>query len=209
MPIKPLLAGILESTINRYLSLDPDVEFFLQPLVGKVIAVNVTPFGWSLYLCPCNEGIQILESYSGEPDTTISGSLFALGFMGVSNNPMREVFSGQVHIAGNVHTGRAFQQLFEKLDIDLEEQLSRLTGDVIAHQIGRLARGIDRWGRGTLDNLRMDVAEYLHDESRDLPAAPELEIFFRSIDTLRNDFDRLQTRVEHLEKTLNIAPERR
>lgn len=199
MLIKPILAAALEAALNRYLSLDPDASVFLKPLAGKVIAVTVTPFAWTLYLCPNPEGIQILEYYAGQPDTTLSGSLFALGLMGVSDNPMQNIFAGHVHIAGDVHTGRAFQKLFEKLDIDLEEQLSHVTGDVIAHQIGRLARGGQRWGQTLLQNLRLDVAEFLHDESRDLPPAPELEIFFRQIDVLRSDYDRLQARIERLE----------
>lgn len=199
MLIKPILAGLLETALNRYLSLDPDAGTFLAPLAGKVISVNVTPFDWTLYLCPTPEGIQVLESYAATPDTTLSGSLLALGLMGISDNPMRNVFSGHVHIAGDVHVGRQFQQLFEKLDIDPEEQLSHVTGDVIAHHVGRLVRGGLHWGQNTLQNLQMDIAEYLHDESRDLPSAPELEIFFRQVDALRNDYDRLQLRIERLE----------
>lgn len=198
MLIKPLLTGVLETAINRYLGLDPDAGVFLAPLAGKVVAVNVTPFDWTLFLCPTAEGMQLLESYAGEPDTKLSGSLLALGLMGVSNNPMDNVFAGSVQITGDIHTGRAFQQFFEKLHIDLEEQLARVTGDIIAHQIGRLARGGQRWSRGVLDNLCMDIAEFLHDESRDLPPAPELEIFYRQVDALRHDYDRLQARIERL-----------
>jgi ubiquinone biosynthesis accessory factor UbiJ len=209
MLIKPIFAGLLETALNRYLHLDPDAGLFLAPLAGKVVAVNVTPFDWTLYLCPTPESIQVLESYAGIADTTLSGSPFALGLMSVSGNPMQSAFSGQVHIAGDVHTGRAFQQLFEKLHVDMEEQVSHVTGDVIAHQIGRLLRGGQRWGHNVVENLRMDIAEFLHDESRDLPPAPELEIFFRKIDALRNDYDRLQARLERLEKTLSTAPENR
>lgn len=198
MLIKPIFAGLLETALNRYLKLDPDTPTFLAPLAGKVIAVTVTPFNWTIFLCPAADKIQVLESYTGQPDTTLTGSLATLGLMSVSDNPMRNVFSGQVHIAGDMHTGRAFQQLFEKLDIDLEEPLSHVTGDVIAHQIGRLLRGGQRWGLNTLENLRMDIAEYLHNESRDLPSAPELEIFFRQIDTLRHDYDRLEARIARL-----------
>lgn len=199
MLIKPILTGALEAALNRYLSLDPDAGVFLEALSDKVIAVTVTPFNWTVYLCPTPDNIQVLEYHAVQPDTTLSGSLFALGLMSVSDNPMRNLFSGHVHIAGDTHTGRAFQQLFEKLDIDLEEQLSHVTGDVIAHQIGRLVRGGQRWGRDTLQNLQADIAEFLHDESRDLPSTPELEIFYRQIDTLRHDYDRLQARLNRLD----------
>jgi len=43
----------------------------------------------------------------------------------------------------------------------------------------------------------------LQEETRDLPAVPEMDIFYRQIDELRTDFDRLQSRIERLENTLN------
>ena len=85
MIIKPILAGVLETALNQYLTLDEDVSLFLAPLAGKVIAVTIEPFDETLYLCPTESGIQILESYPGEVDTKISGSLTALGLMGLDS----------------------------------------------------------------------------------------------------------------------------
>ncbi|WP_031434604.1 ubiquinone biosynthesis accessory factor UbiJ [Methylomarinum vadi] len=199
MIIKPIFAGILETALNQYLALDEDVELFLAPLSGKVIAVTIEPYGETLYLCPSEHIIQVLESYQGRIDTTISGTLPALGMMSLDASSIRSVFSGEVRIEGDTHTGHKFQRLFQQLDIDLEEQLSRFTGDIIAHKIGNLFRSGRDWSKQTLETFRLNLEEFLQEETRQLPAKAEADIFFRQVDELRSDYDRLEARLERLQ----------
>jgi len=192
----------LESALNQYLALDQDSGFFLAPLAGKVIAVTILPFNETIYLCPAADCIQVLDQFPGQPDTRLTGSVIALGLMGLSSKPMRSIFSGEVKIEGDMHTGRQFQELFDKLDIDLEEKLSHFTGDIIAHQIGRFFRAGQSWGKDSIETFRLNAAEFLQEETRDLPAGPEADIFYAQVNELRTDFDRLQSRVERLENKL-------
>ncbi|MDD1612976.1 MAG: SCP2 sterol-binding domain-containing protein [Methylococcaceae bacterium] len=203
MAIKPILTLALENALNNYLKLDLDVSELLTPLAGKVIGLTVEPFGETFYLCPTHDAVQVLDDYPEPPDTRITGSLWSLGMMGLSSKPMRSVFSGEVRIEGDMSTGRRFQALFDKLDIDLEEKLSQFTGDVIAHQIGNLFRKGSRWTRQSVRTLELNLGEFLQEETRDLPAGPEAEIFYRQVDDLRTDFDRLNCRIERLEAVLN------
>jgi ubiquinone biosynthesis protein UbiJ len=205
MLAKPLLASALETALSQYLAMDEDAELFLSPLVGKVIAMTIEPFGSTLYLCPIAKHIQVLEQYHGEPDTTITGSLWALGLMGLSSKPMRSVFSGEVKITGDTRTGKKFQTLFEQLDVDLEEKLSHFTGDIIAHKIGQFFRAGQSWGEDTLETLKLNITEFVQDETRDLPVGPELDIFYRKVDETRSDFDRLKIRVERLKESEHSA----
>ncbi|MEC4749957.1 SCP2 sterol-binding domain-containing protein [Methylomicrobium sp. Wu6] len=202
MAIKPFLTIALESALNNYLKLDLDVSELLSPLAGKVIELTVEPFGETVYLCPTADAIQVLDAYPAPPATRISGSLWSLGLMGMSAKPMRSVFSGEVKIEGDMTTGRKFQALFDKLNIDLEEKLSHVTGDVIAHQIGNLFRTGSRWTRQSIRTFELNLGEFLQEETRDLPAGPEADIFYRHVDELRADFDRLNCRIERLENVL-------
>ncbi len=203
MIAKAIFSGIVETSLNQYLSLDEDIEFLLQPLAGKVIAVLIEPFAQTLYLCPATDRIQVLEDFQGEVDVTISGSLPALGIMGLNADSMRSVFSGDVCIEGDTQVGHQFQQLFKKLDVDFEEQLSHVTGDVVAHQVGNVVRAGQDWTQQTLETFRLNVQEFLQEETRDLPATGEADIVFRDIDELRADFDRLEARVERLKNNKN------
>ena len=196
--IKPLLIGTLETAYNQYLSLDEDVSLFLTPMAGKVIAVNILPWHETLYLCQTTDKIQLLEHYPAEVDTTISGTLSALGLMGLSSSPMRSIFSGEVKIEGDTHLAHKFQQLFEKLDIDLEEKLSQFTGDILAHKIGSLFRTGFNWTEDSLSSFKLNSKEFLQEETRDLPAEAEADLFYQQVDKIRSDFDRLATRIEQL-----------
>jgi ubiquinone biosynthesis protein UbiJ len=85
------------------------------------------------------------------------------------------------------------------MDIDREEQLSRLTGDVIAHQLGNTARRTAsalRHGRRTLEQ---DLGEYLQEELRLLPTRIETENFSTDVSRLVMDTDRLAARIRRLQ----------
>jgi ubiquinone biosynthesis protein UbiJ len=198
MLIKPLLIGTLETALNQYLSLDEDVSLFLAPIVDKTIAIHILPFNETIYLCPTDEKIQILENYIKEADATITGTLSALGLMGLSSTPMRSIFSGEVKIEGDTHVAHQFQQLFEKLEIDLEEKLSHFTGDIIAHKIGNIFRSSQSWTEESIDTFKLNSQEFLQEETRNLPAEVEADIFYRKVDEIRSDFDRLMARVDKL-----------
>ena len=199
MIIKPLIINALETALNQYLALDEDVSLFLTPITGKVIAINILPYKETLYLCPTNDEIQLLENYVGEVDATISGTLSALGLMGLSSTPMRSVFSGEVIIEGDTQVAHKFQQLFEKLDIDLEEKLSQFTGDVIAHKIGNFFRSVQNWTDETVETFKLNSKEFLQEETRDLPTETEANILNQQIDEIRSDFDRLSARIALLQ----------
>jgi len=203
MLIKPLLINVLETALNQYIALDENSGDFLAPLAGKVIAVTVQPFAETVYLCPSAEAIQILDQYPDQPDTRLTGSIFALGLMGLSSKPMRSIFSGEVKIEGDMHTGRKFQELFAKLDIDLEAKLARYTGENVAHTISEFFRGSQNWSRESIETFRLNTAEFLQEETRDLPAVPEMDIYYGQVDELRTRFDRLQSRIERLEQSLD------
>lgn len=200
--VKSLFIAALETALNSYLALDDHIEQYLTPMAGKVIALYVTSFDSSLYLCPTAQGMQILESYPGSVDATLSGSLSALGLMGLSATPMRSLFKGEVRIEGDTQVARRLQRLFEKLDINLESKIARYTGDAFAQRVSQLFRGSRDWTQHTLTTFRLNLEEFLQEETRELPAKSEAELFFRDIDTCRSDCDRLDARLDRLEASL-------
>lgn len=203
MIAKPLLMSVMENALNQYLSLDEDAGIFLKPLAGKIIAIHVLIFDWTFFLCPTTESIQILDHCEQPPDTTITGSILSLGLMGLSNSPMQSFFSGEVTIEGDTKTGIKFQDLFEKLDVDLEERVSHFTGDIIAHKLGRFINASRGWFSDSTQTFSMNLSELLQDETRSLPSKPEIDIFYRNVDKIRADYDRLQARIERLKNTEN------
>ena len=202
MIIKPLLMSALETALNKFLALDQNRGVFLAPLDGKIIAITISPFNETIYLCPGADSIQLLDYSPDQPDTQLTGSVFAFGLMGLSSKPMRSIFSGEIKIEGDMNTGQKFQELFAKLDINLEQLLARYTGDSIAQNISQFFRNGQNWSNESIETFRLNASEFLQEETRDLPAGPEVDIFYTQVDELRTSFDRLQSRVERLENKL-------
>jgi ubiquinone biosynthesis protein UbiJ len=72
-------------------------------------------------------------------------------------------------------------------------------GDVAAHQVASFARGVLDWGRKASTAFAGNVAEYLQEEGRDVPARVEVEEFLEGVDQLRESADRLEARLARLE----------
>jgi len=193
-----LFTNGISDALTHYISLDPDAAIWLAPLSGKVVAINLQPFNQLAYLQVHDSGLQLLEAFQGEADTTLTGTPIAFGLMGLSNNPMRSLFSGEIEISGDSHTGRQFQKLFKNLNIDWEEQLSKVTGDVAAHKISNQLKSAQEWAMESTETFNLNTGEYLQEETRDLPSRPEVDCFYEEVDLIRADADRLEARLKLL-----------
>ena len=194
-----LFFSTLSLALNSYLRLDADTLQRLGTLAGKVIAIELRGLDLTFYLFPHAEGIRIEGTYdTGMPDAVLRGAPFALARLGISRHEKGRLFIGDIEIRGDTELGQHFKSILDGIDIDWEEHLSRITGDVLAHQVGNVARGMGKWGSNVLDTVSRDVAEYLHEESRDLPTRGEVDEFLSTVDTLRSDADRLEARMQRL-----------
>jgi len=199
----PLLAtATLEKALNQALRMDPETLDQVTRLEGRVVALEISGLGKTIYLLPTAEGMRVQSIFEGEADVSIRGGPFSLARMGLSDNPA-SLFGDGVEMSGDAHLGRKIQHILDGLDLDWEEQLSRFSGDVVAHQLGNALRGAFDWGRKTADTLGRDVAEYFQEESRDLVVKAELNRFLNQVDTLRSDVDRLAQRVKRLQVQRN------
>ena len=200
--VLPLLAtAALEKALNQCLQLDPETLAQVTRLEGAVIALQVQGLGQAIYLVPTATGLRVQSVFEGTPDVTIKGGPFSLARLGLSEQPA-SVFGDGVEMEGDAHLGRKIQHILDSLDLDWEEQLSRVTGDVVAHQVGNTVRDFFGWGRKAADTFGLDVAEYLQEESRDLVVKGELKSFLDGVDVLRADVDRLTQRVQRLRANL-------
>ena len=83
---------------------------------------------------------------------------------------------------------------------DVEEELSKLIGDTPAHQALRFVRMASGFGRRAMDTGVRNVAEYFAHERGDLVPRAEAEDFYRGVERLREDLDRLDARTRVIEQ---------
>ncbi|MFO1349753.1 MAG: SCP2 sterol-binding domain-containing protein [Gammaproteobacteria bacterium] len=192
------LATAVETALNGALRLDPDSAPRLAQLLGRVIAIEPSGLGFTLYLCP-GAGGAVRADAAETPDAIIRAAPLTLARLARGG----QIAPGEVDISGDAQLAETFQALLRDLDIDWEEPLARVVGDVAAHQIGNQVRAIQSWGRGTIDTLFQNVAEYAQHERQDLPPRVTVEYFLDEVDRLRADADRLQARIRRLEQALD------
>ncbi|HEY0720491.1 MAG TPA: SCP2 sterol-binding domain-containing protein [Gammaproteobacteria bacterium] len=200
LPVAALLA--LEQTINATLALDPLTLRRLAALQGKVIALAISGTGLTLHIAPQTKGLRLMGAYDGEVDTTLRGAPLALLRMPMGRSG-EGLFTGDITLDGDVETGQQLQRILQGLDIDWEEHLSRLTGDVLGHQLGNVLRGVASFGRSAVSTFGLNLGEYLQEERRTLPARAQVEAFVAEVDELRMAADRLEARLKRLHKKLH------
>jgi ubiquinone biosynthesis protein UbiJ len=205
MTISSAALNTFEQLLNRAIRLDPEGLARLAPMHGRVIKFELLGLGLCLYLIPEPCGIQVYGQCEGEPDCTLRGTPLDLARMRSSRASADQLFSGSVQITGDTSLAQQFAEALIGLDIDWEEQLSRLTGDVLAHEIGNLGRGLLRWGEGLRKTAGLNLQEYVQEELRLLPARVEVEPLLTEIDQLRDDVERLSARVARLQRHLDSS----
>ena len=116
----------------------------------------------------------------------------------------KALLEGAVTIVGDTETAQQFQEILSGSDWDWEEQLSHVTGDVLAHQTGKLVRQAKQFARDSRESLQHDISEYLQEEARLLPPRTEMQYFLEGVDELRAATDRLAARVHRLLNTPDV-----
>ncbi|MCB1918570.1 MAG: SCP2 sterol-binding domain-containing protein [Candidatus Competibacteraceae bacterium] len=195
MATAAFIAAGLETALNRYLRLDPEALPRLAELEGAVIAIEPEGFGMTLYLLPDSQGIRVADHCEGELTVRIRGALPAL-----IRQWRGQSVSGEISVEGDSAVGRQFQTLLTRLDIDWEEHLSKMLGDVLAHQAGALWRRFQDWRQRAATTLLRDSGEYLQQELWALPPRPAVDAFLSAVDVLREDTDRLEARIARLRR---------
>jgi ubiquinone biosynthesis protein UbiJ len=116
---------------------------------------------------------------------------------------------GDVQISGNAEIAQQFRELGELLKPDIEAGLARFLGGSGAHLAMRGMRAAAGWTRDAAWTSVRNLAEYLSHESRDLVSRPEAEHFLRGVDTVREQLDRIEARLQLMEQrsaTLKMPP---
>jgi len=191
---------IVETVINRYLALDPEMLEKMDAFSGKVIKLEIIGINKALYMMPDSRGIQVSTEYEGEVDTTLRGTPISLFKMGMVSDAAKLLLKGEVEISGDTRLGHQFKNIFSQMDIDWSEPLASLVGDVFAYQVQQSGKKIGWWGKDAIKSVSRSFSEYLQEESRDVVTETELNIFNDDVDKLRDAVDRLQAKIDALYK---------
>lgn len=198
----------IETLLNRIILLDPESKKRLSKLDGKIVTIILNMLNGISFQLHFNASlIELKTSEIKKADTIISGTPLSLLHLSLSPNNRKQFFAEDVSIEGNIELGQEVIALFDELEIDWEESASKWVGDVPAHSLGRFAKKIRQFSKNLRETLYQNINEYTHEEIHLFPPPEELQNFFHDVDVLRMDVDRLDARIHHLIKSIDMNKE--
>ena len=109
-----------------------------------------------------------------------------------------EEFLRAVEVNGNARLVQEIASLARHLRWDVEEELSRVFGDVVAHRIAGAARGFLHVQRDAARRVTGAAADFLAEEARLLVRRGEQASHASAVAELRDAVARLEKRIERL-----------
>jgi len=189
--------GATERFLNALLEESTSARELLGTMQEKSLGLRIVGPDIELVLSVRGQTVRLAPGELDGATAVLCGTLLALLTLLRQGRGARLDGSG-VSFAGDAETLEEFARLLELARPDLEEELARLTGDVIAHETARVARSGRAWFRHALDALTLNTAEYLQEESRDLPSRNEAEGFFTDVEQVRDRVERALARAQRL-----------
>lgn len=191
-----MLNGQTAAALNHLLAAADWAREALRPSSGKVVAIDADLIGLRLAVLP--DGFVVAADPALPADLHVVLSLATAARIAAGDTAARAL----VRTEGDEALARAVWHVATSLRWDAEEDLSRVTGDIVAHRFMRTLRGAADGARDAAVRLGEAAAEYVTEEGALSPPRAELEAFLGDVDALRDDVGRLESRLARLERTL-------
>ncbi len=196
------LAG-LEFLINKALELDPATSHRLTALDGKVLLIHCFSPELKVYCVP-SAGSVSLKSWEDENriNSSLSGNFSDFVQLLQADDKAAALINGNLSVHGDSGDFIELQTVLAELNIDWEQPLAKIFGDVGGHQLGRFIRNSLAVGKQLNENLQQQIEEFVHAEASLLPPRGELEQFYSNLGGLTQRVDRLQARIQRAQQRL-------
>ena len=187
--------GIFDSgaarALNHLLAREAWARAKLAPFGGEVVELRCDPLP-PLRLAIAEEGHVRPADLAREPTLVITVTADILSTLSKGEEHVMR----SVGVSGNAQLAREILLLLRYLRWDVEEDLSRVFGDVLAHRIAGGARRFAVWQAEAAHRLAENVVEYAVEERGMVLSHDEVEAFAAEVARLRDDLARIEQRIE-------------
>jgi ubiquinone biosynthesis accessory factor UbiJ len=184
----------LVKLFNRVLSDYPMARARLAVHHGKSIAATVGPFSTRLRVDVAGDVEPVGIGAADIDDVAFTIPLSALP--GLARRDEQAL--NAITFTGDSEFAATLSSIVRNVDWDIEQDLSRVVGDVAAHRIAGGARALQAWRADASTRVSANVAEYLVEENRTMASQRDIESLARANETLRDDIARAEARIAQL-----------
>lgn len=195
----------IELLINRGIGLSSTAQAMAAALDGKALDVQLDGTPLALRLTARDGEVRATAPGESPATATLAGSPLAMMRL-LSGDPQTLIREGDIRMTGDTDIANQFRDLLHMARPDLEDELSKIVGDPLAHHLGNMAREFQDFGERTFRSVSRSFGEYLTEERRTLPTQTEAAEFYREVDRAANDVERAQARLARLRERLKDRP---
>jgi ubiquinone biosynthesis accessory factor UbiJ len=177
--------------LNRLLAAEPWARARLAPFAGDTLELRAPPLP-TLRLRILEGGT--VEAGSADPALSMTLKPELLAALGRGEEHALRA----VEVQGNARLATEVLLLARHLRWDVEEELSRVIGDVAAHRVAEAGRAFAAWHVDAAQRLIGALADYATDEKQLLARRGELDALAESVAGLRDAIARLDKRIARL-----------
>ncbi|MEZ9057412.1 SCP2 domain-containing protein [Vibrio pelagius] len=197
MPFDSLVTAVIETSLNTLVNDDPDLVRRLSRLKGQIIQVNLKELNKTLTFV-FSQQIDVLADYEGQPDCYLSLNLSVLPELREQSNITKLIKQDKLILEGDIQLAQKFAQLMTDCKPDLEEWLSRVTGDVVAHTLVQGAKNVGGIVASQANKHQNHFAQVLTEEWKIAPAPLEVAHFCDQVDDVKSAAARLEAKLNAL-----------
>ncbi|MFS1909348.1 SCP2 domain-containing protein [Vibrio lentus] len=197
MPFDPLVTAVIETSLNTFVNDDPALVRRLSRLKGQIIQVNLKELNKTLTFV-FSQQIDVLSDYEGQPDCYLSLNLSVLPELREQSNITKLIKQDKLILEGDIQLAQKFAQLTTDCKPDLEEWLSRVTGDVVAHTLVQGVKNVGGLVAKQATKHQNHLAQVLTEEWKIAPAPLEVAHFCDQVDDVKSSAARLEAKLNAL-----------
>ncbi|MCA3953003.1 ubiquinone biosynthesis accessory factor UbiJ [Vibrio vulnificus] len=197
MPFEPLITAVIETSLNVLVKDNPDLEKRLLRLKGQVIQVHLQEMNKTLTFI-FSQQIDVLANYEGQPDCYLSLKLAVLPDLKEQANITKLIKQDKLILEGDIQLAQKFAQLISDAKPDVEEWVSRVTGDVVAHSLAQGVKNVGGFVGRQAKKQQHHLAQVITEEWRLAPGPLEVAYFCDQVDDAKSDLARLEARLQKL-----------
>ena len=192
-----MLPSVSLAPFNHFLPSKSWAGKRLKSYVGKTVRLCISSF-FNIVLTVQTSGELSAAMSSVTVDTTIT---LTPGLLPRLLAHDEEAYR-KISISGDSVFAEELLYISKNLHWDVEQDLSQIMGDILAHRVVRISKDLKQWHNKTIRNLSETLVEYWMEEQPLLAKSVRVDEFISEVGALKDDMEQLEKRVEKINKVV-------
>ena len=201
----------VEKILNAIVRRDPHIAKKLVAFDSKCIEVVSLRPDFSVSIRFEDDTIKLsaidTQTLGIQADATITGNAENLLSLLTKKSNQRALADAAIDISGDATLVKDLHVTIESLDVDWQDYLAPILGDVLSNELGEIQSNARDWSKSTGTSMHRSVRDYLSEEARLVPSELEVDSFSNRLDQLRLSIDRVAAKTELLKRRYSLLAE--